>query len=370
MYLLNNMACENPRLIQKKGHYKENNYRGQAGDYYELSTFADCGDCENCRAAKANNWVCRNYYEAKEAEKKCFITLTYRHAPYFLVRKDFTDFIKRFRYEINKEYYEKLRNVSKGLSGEQLQQWKEDHAEEFIKTRIFYAGEYGELNGRSHGHMIIYGWDDPNAKPIRINKKSNIIYKSEVIEKTWGYGFTSIQPFGDKEAPYIALYNTSQDSFKRAYKLTRKKVKQLERSIPQNANFDEAQKKNMLLTLNEAREEMEKNKKNYYAIREFNGWSMSLGWEGFLKQYLKSQNYAYVEYVLGAEYATPTPWLKKLANKYGDAKAAEEIFRREREAERPKSEKEAREKALQLKRAKRKEEILKRGEERNVVEDL
>lgn len=43
---------------------------------------------------KANNWVIRNFYEAKNNEKKCFITLTYAKTPIFLVRKDFQDWLK------------------------------------------------------------------------------------------------------------------------------------------------------------------------------------------------------------------------------------------------------------------------------------
>ena len=149
--------CLNPKLIRKKGKYKESNYRGEKGAFYELSTYSKCGSCEQCIAERANNWVIRNYYEEKTTNKKCFITLTYKDNPIFLVRKDLIDFVKRFRFEINKEYYKKYNNVKIGLSKEALEIWKEEHKNEYIKTRIFYSGEYGTVNGRSHFHVIIYG---------------------------------------------------------------------------------------------------------------------------------------------------------------------------------------------------------------------
>ena len=63
--------CLNPKKIYKRGKYKENNYRGMRGDEYSISAYTDCGYCSQCLAKKANNWVIRNFYEAKNNEKKC-----------------------------------------------------------------------------------------------------------------------------------------------------------------------------------------------------------------------------------------------------------------------------------------------------------
>ena len=319
--------CNNPKWIYKKGFYKENNYRGYKGQAYEIGTYTKCGACSICLAEKANNWVVRNHYESKSQEKKCFITLTYKENPYILIRKDLQDFIKRFRFEINKEYYKKLNNVKKGLKGDQLKSWKEDHENEFIKTRIFYAGEYGTAKGRPHFHVIIYGWEDENIEYLDINKKWNILYKSPIIEKVWGLGRTTYQKFGDKEIPYITLYNTAQEEFKRAYKITFEKAKQIE-NIIKNKPMDEGQKKNLQSCLYEIKDWLDTQKEKYYLIKEFNGWSIALGWEEFEKQYNKSDKYAFVEYVENCEFVTPSPWVKKLAN-LGDIQAKEEMLRRE-----------------------------------------
>lgn len=321
--------CLNPKLIRKKGKYKESNYRGEKGAIYELSTYSKCGSCEQCIAEKANNWVIRNYYEEKATDKKCFITLTYKDNPIFLVRKDMQDFIKRFRFEINKEYYKKYNNIKKFLAKEALEIWKKDHENEFIKTRIFYSGEYGTAHGRSHFHVIIYGWQDDNPKYLDINKKSNIVYQSKLIQKCWGLGRTSYQAFGDHEAPYVALYNTAQQDFKKSYKMTLEKAKQI-RKAARGIITNDRQRKNLQEELANIEKTLIESKKKYYLIKEFNGWSQALGWAEFEKNYNKSQTYTFEEYIESKTFATPSPWVKKLAN-MGDIKATEEMFRREAE---------------------------------------
>lgn len=295
--------CLNPKWIYKKGHYKEDNYRGLKYQPYELGTYSKCGSCEQCINEKMNNWVIRNYYESKAHVEKCFITLTYAENGHILVKKDFQDFLKRFRINLDRTTGEKI--------------------------RMFEAGEYGTLYGRPHGHFIIYGWNDNNAKYLGINKKGQIMYQSKIIQESWGLGRTSIQPFSDYEIPYIALYETPQENFKRAYKLTKEKVKQLEGITRNNIRMPKNQKQNLYQTLNEAYEEMEKEKAKYKLIKEFNSWSLALGWEEFYNEYSKQPIYTWKEYIQEKEFVTPTPWVKKLAN-MGDIAAAEEMFRRER----------------------------------------
>lgn len=290
--------CLNPKWIYKKGFYKQDNYRGSAGNFYELGTFSKCGCCEQCIAEKCNNWVVRNYYEEKAHEKKCFITLTYKENPILLVKKDLQDFIKRLRFNIQ------------------------------TKIRIFYAGEYGVLRNRPHFHIIIYGWEDENARYLGINKKGNIILKSDIIEKTWGLGRTSYQKFNSNEIPYITLYTTPQEEFKKAYKLNKEKLDRLLTYSKVHKNMTKKQKKNLTKEIFKLRKELEKSKKEYILVKEFNGWSIALGWSEFEKNYISQKEYSFTEYIEGCEFATPSPWVKKLANQ-GYVDAADEIFRRE-----------------------------------------
>ena len=295
--------CCNPKWIYKEGRYKENNYRGGAGESYALGTYSKCGSCAICLAEKSNNWVIRNYYEEKRHKKKCFITLTYAENSCILVRKDLQDFIKRLRTYIER----------KGS--------KE-------KFRYFYCGEYGERNGRPHYHLIIYGWEDNEAKYLGWSGKKQICYRSSIIEECWGLGRTSYQSFSTKEAPYIALYNTPQETFKHAYKMTRKKAKKLENYARNNLHMPKHQRNNLLAELKQIKSELDEEEAKYKLIKEFNGWSLALGWEEFENEYINEKAHTWQVYIEDKEFVVPSPWVKKLAN-MGDIEAAQEMYRRE-----------------------------------------
>ncbi len=335
--------CLNPKWIYKKGFYKENNYRGYQGQFYELGTFSKCGCCEQCIAEKANNWVVRNYYEDKAHNRKCFITLTYEHSPIILVKKDMQDFIKRLRINLDRTTGEKI--------------------------KIFTAGEYGTLHGRPHFHLIIYGWDDKNAKYIGINNKKNLIYQSELIQKTWGLGRTSYQEFNSHEVPYIALYESPKEQFKKAYKISEENGRLLIKKTRENRYMPKSQKENLYKALNEALNKIEEEKKKFYTVKEFNTWSQSLGWEEFEKQYNKQNEYTFTEYIENKEFATPSPWVKKLANK-GDIQAANEMFRREEEIQQSENEEKERLKNLTKIVMKKKAKIMDWNDKKTKVEEI
>lgn len=293
--------CLNPKWIYKKGFYKENNYRGKKGQFYELGTYSKCGVCEVCMNEKANNWAIRNYYEEKAHEKKCFITLTYENSPLILVKKDLQDFMKRLRINLDRS------------TGE--------------KVRMFGAGEYGSLKGRPHFHVILYGWQDDSSKYLGINKKGNILYQSELIQESWGLGRTSYQKWEPKEIPYTAMYATPKEQFSRAYKLNMEKVRKI-KDYTYSSHLTKSQRNNLYAELDEAVKAMETSKKEYYVIKEYNTWSQGLGWEMFKQEYEKQPIKCFSEYIEDREFVTPTPWVKRLANA-GDKEAAKEMFKRE-----------------------------------------
>lgn len=336
--------CLNPRWIYKKGTYKENNYHGNKGDFYEIGTYSKCGSCEQCRAEAANNWVIRNKYEAESQKKKCFITLTYEENPIILVKKDLQDFFKRLRRMFD---YHKIGG----------------------KIRYFASGEYGEMNYRPHFHAIIYGWEDENAEYLTLNKKNKIVMQSKIIQEAWGLGRTSYQSFSNYEAPYIALYNTAQEDFKRAYKMTLKKVRQMEEYAKTSIRFHEEQKKNLLNELQEIRKTMLEEKKKYMTIKEFNTWSIALGWEEFERQYNKANFYDFNEYIEDKAFVTPTPWVKKLAN-MGDIQAAKEMAAREEMMKQEPTEEQERIKNQLKLIERRKKEIIEWRDKKTVTEYL
>ena len=352
--------CLHPKKAYLTGDYKEDNWKGKKGEHYNVEAFIKCGCCSQCIAEKSNNWVIRNYYESKAHEEKCFITLTYAKNTSFLVKKDLQDFMKRLRKELSKEN---------------------------IKIRYFGVGEYGTLKKRPHFHIIIYGWKDKKQTYKGLSKKGYPLLESEIIKRTWGKGITTYQEFSENEIPYIALYDTNNEGISYAYKMKRKevdkKIKELKKEIgldkwekifyrgkekPRTTdkkredeiemlnkakeNYSEVIKKinfktkdkkkryraklkydeyksiiNQIDELTEKLYIMKKEKSKYITIKEFNTWSKSLGWEEFFKEYKRNYKYNFTEYIAQCEYATPTSWVKKLAN-YGFEDARKEMLRR------------------------------------------
>lgn len=296
--------CLNPKSIHRQGRYLENNYRGKKGDDYDVYVMSKCGHCAECVNEKANNWVIRNHYEMQEHKKACFITLTYKDNPKFLIKKHLQDFIKRLRRHLE---YRKIND----------------------KLRYFACAEYGTLRGRPHMHIIIYNWKESWDKLLYkgINKKHNVIYESETIKKVWKYGLTSYQMFEEHEIPYITLYDTPKEQNKKAYIMQKDKAKRYLTELKEKKQSN-VHRKYIIRLLEEELKKIESTKEKYIMVKEFNTWSLGLGWKKFQEQY--TNNYTFTEYIEDKEFITPSPWVKKLAN-LGNENAIKEMLRRESE---------------------------------------
>lgn len=140
-----------------------------------------CGKCIGCRLDKSRNWAIRMTHEAKSHEENAFITLTYadEHLPedLSLNLEHIQKFFKKYRFSIAPK-----------------------------KIRIFYCGEYGEINARPHYHAIIFGHNFNDQKHFKtIN--GNSINVSKKLDKLWKKGFSSIGKFDYASAGYVARYS-------------------------------------------------------------------------------------------------------------------------------------------------------------------
>lgn len=330
--------CLNPRWVYRKGTRKLTTYNGAEGEGFEIGIFAKCGCCEQCNSERANSWVVRNSYESRAHREISFITLTYAESPQILVRKDLQDFMKRLR--------KKLPN----------------------KVRMFGCGEYGK-KGRPHYHLIIYGWSDKEKKYIGINRKKNILYQSEIIQKAWGKGRTTIDDLQGRAIPYLTLYESPKEKFSKCYKMTLEKARFL-RSKEFSRTLSEGTRKNLYKEINEIEKTLKKTKEEYYAVKEFNCWSLSLGWNEFIKEYCKSNDYCWEEYIEDKTFPTPTSWVKKIANEYGDMSAVAEIKRREKICIESMSEDDEKMKNYLSLQQRKKKEILEWHDKKNEVEGI
>lgn len=131
-----------------------------------------CGQCLHCRINKAREWSTRLLLEASVHSDSCFVTLTYEELPDppSVSKAELQKFMKRFRKEISKYGFEKV--------------------------RYFGVGEYGENSGRPHYHVAIFGWP---------------VYDPRPVEKAWSEGgkskgFVSVGEINKESVRYICGY--------------------------------------------------------------------------------------------------------------------------------------------------------------------
>ncbi len=141
-----------------------------------------CGRCIGCRLEYSRQWAIRCVHEAQLHEKNSFITLTYNDENLpedgSLNKKHFQDFMKRLRKQLDKEG---------------------------IKIRYYHCGEYGEKLKRPHYHAIICGYDFPDRKLFKV-KQGVRLYRSEMLERLWQYGFSTVGDVTFESAAYVARY--------------------------------------------------------------------------------------------------------------------------------------------------------------------
>lgn len=159
-------------------HDYEGTFRLDHGckDYYEKLVLTPCGKCIGCRTDKRREWTSRLILEDKDEQKKgyfgYFITLTYDddHLPSdgCLVKKDFQDFMKRFRINFKRRF-------------------------DVCDVRFFGCGEYGENFHRPHYHLI--SWIPLDIDDVK-----------SVTQLSWNLGFVEVDYASVDRFAYVAGY--------------------------------------------------------------------------------------------------------------------------------------------------------------------
>jgi hypothetical protein len=143
-----------------------------------------CGKCIACKLEHSRQWALRCEHEISLHSENTYITLTYdqEHIPSTgsLVKKDFQDFMKRYRKSISPK-----------------------------KIRYFMCGEYGDELSRPHYHAIIFGHEFPDAYHFK-TKKDIKYYRSPQLEKLWTNGQSIIGQACFETAAYVARYITKK----------------------------------------------------------------------------------------------------------------------------------------------------------------
>lgn len=198
--------CDVPRLARYSTLNSETGKRkikfiGQLDLSYEeaKSKYGDdlvlipCGCCASCLKQYAFQWSVRLMAESLYHDQSCFLTLTYdkKHLPvkkvvnqdgeiytiHPLVKKDLQDFMKRLRKDVQ------------------------------IPLRFFACGEYGDLGGRPHYHVILFGYDFPDKKVVSWNKLGQKLYTSDSLASIWQNGLVGIGEVTAESCGYVARYS-------------------------------------------------------------------------------------------------------------------------------------------------------------------
>ena len=174
--------CTNP-INLKVPNYNATDYHNSIYSVGNYEHLVPCGKCKECLQEKSKEWAFRIMDEASLNVHNSFITLTYNdeHLPpnESVVKRDIQLFLKRLRKQL---------------------------AKDDIRIRYFCCGEYGDLKGRPHYHMIIFGWLPEDLEFLKITKRGENIYRSKFLEKIWPLGYVSVGDLTLQSAKYTALY--------------------------------------------------------------------------------------------------------------------------------------------------------------------
>lgn len=173
------MACTRPL-----GGYRTKDGRitfHRAPESAKNATEVACGQCNDCRIAKAREWATRAMHEAQMHKKNAFITLTYepKHLPE--------------NWSLDVEVWKKFAHRMRKAVG---------------PFRFIHVGEYGEDNKRPHYHALIFGqnFEEDRAVWKEDEATGRRYYRSQKLAKLWPAGFHDIQDLSQEAANYVCQY--------------------------------------------------------------------------------------------------------------------------------------------------------------------
>ena len=178
------MVCYSPLTAWRQRNSKEVTFNRNRAIDPTRPVKLPCGQCVGCRLEKSRQWATRCMHEAQMWEHNTFITLTYNDENLpegnSLLPDDLTRFWKRLRKATDQ------------------------------KIRYFACGEYGDKIGRPHYHAVIFNLEFADKKFFKMSYYSNgdacPLFRSEMLEKLWPYGFSSIGEVTFESAAYVARY--------------------------------------------------------------------------------------------------------------------------------------------------------------------
>lgn len=192
-------------------YWEKLHLRPPSSDDYERAVLIPCGKCIGCRLTYTSQWATRSMLEARTSipESTFFLTLTYddEHIDHLrsfgvsepnkstgevetfstltLVKRDLQLFMKNLRQNAYRRY---------GLDN----------------IRFFASGEYGGSTARPHFHLSLFNFNVPRSDLHLIDhkraKSGDVLFESEIVNKSWPHGFAPLGFMSFNSAAYVAGY--------------------------------------------------------------------------------------------------------------------------------------------------------------------
>lgn len=155
--------------------------------YRYINGFAvPCGKCEFCRKQRAREWAFRLEQEGFDKYVyNCLLTYCDEELPYHkgapcVSKIHVQEFLKRFRYYIEKEFGTRI--------------------------KYFLCAEYGGKRHRPHYHMIVF-----SDLPLKIKSRDPYSKINDILLMSWKHGICDIEPLNSigGSVNYLTSYMTT-----------------------------------------------------------------------------------------------------------------------------------------------------------------
>lgn len=197
------MACTSPLTGWRAKHLNKNGKRpivfNRNEGFTDMEVTVPCGRCTSCRLEYSRQWAVRCMHEQTQHKDAMFVTLTIapEHIQTVWDWKSAKKGEKRTKEKLNEHSISKV----------SLQRFfKRLRKQTGADIRYFACGEYGDTTHRPHYHAIIYGYDFPDKMIHTKTKNGDLLFKSEQLQKIWGFGFCLIGEVTFQSAAYVARY--------------------------------------------------------------------------------------------------------------------------------------------------------------------
>ena len=184
---------------QQNGSWKAYTNGVPFGDYVDEFVEVPCGQCIGCRLEYSRQWANRCMLEAQEHSSNYFLTLTYddNHLPENLIIDESTGEIKQSPVHtlVKRDFQLFMKRLRKNTGQE---------------IRFYGCGEYGDDTFRPHYHIIVFGLELYDLKPLKRSFAGFWYYTSPTIQRCWKKGFSMVCDVSWDTCAYVARYVTKK----------------------------------------------------------------------------------------------------------------------------------------------------------------